>query len=77
MRPVSLTLRQHGLGDTCHLVGHGTRLAARQVRSAPILVRIDDWLMHYPARAFAKSPLGEALAYVAKYRDGLGRFLTD
>jgi hypothetical protein len=28
-------------------------------------------------RASAKSPLGEALAYIAKYRDGLGRFLTD
>jgi transposase len=24
-----------------------------------------------------RSPLGEALAYIAKYRDGLGRFLTD
>ncbi|TGD41381.1 hypothetical protein EEB11_18780 [Pseudotabrizicola sediminis] len=25
----------------------------------------------------AKSPLGEALAYIAKYRDGLSHFLTD
>ena len=53
------------------------RLAARQNRSAPILTRIDDWLIHHRARASAKSPLGEALAYIAKYRDGLGRFLTD
>ena len=53
------------------------RLAARQERSAPILARLDDWLAHHRARASAKSPLGEALAYIAKYRDGLGRFLTD
>jgi transposase len=56
---------------------HAARLAARQERSAPILARIDDWLRYHRARASAKSPLGEALAYIAKYRDGLGRFLTD
>lgn len=35
--------------------------------------------MRHPhrARASAKSPLGEALAYIARYRDGLGRFLSD
>lgn len=54
-----------------------TRLAARQERSAPILARIDAWLSHHRVRASGKSPLGEALAYIAKYRDGLGRFLTD
>lgn len=48
-----------------------TRLAVRQERSAPIIAHIDDWLAHYRARASAKSPLGEALAYIAKYRDGL------
>ena len=53
------------------------RLAARLERSAPILARFDDWLRHHRARASAKSPLGEALAYIARYRDGLGRFLTD
>ena len=53
------------------------RLAIRQERSAPILARIDDWLHHHRARASAKSPLGEALAYIARYREGLGRFLTD
>lgn len=53
------------------------RLAARLERSAPILARLDDWLRHHRARASAKSPLGEALAYIARYRDGLGRFLTD
>ena len=53
-----------------------TRLAIRQERSVPILVRMDNWLAHHRARASAKSPLGEALAYIAKYRDGLGRFLT-
>ncbi|WP_435171330.1 IS66 family transposase [Falsirhodobacter sp. 1013] len=54
-----------------------TRLTARQERSAPILARIDNWLTHHRARSSAKSPLGEALAYIAKYRNGLGRFLTD
>lgn len=53
------------------------RLDARQERSAPILARIDNWLVHHRGRASAKSPLGEALAYIAKYRDGLGRFLID
>jgi len=54
-----------------------TRLAIRQERSGPILARIDDWLADHRARASAKSPLGEALAYIAKNRGGLGRFLTD
>lgn len=53
------------------------RLAARQERATPILARLDAWLQHYRFRASAKAPLGEALAYIAKYRDGLGRFLTD
>lgn len=53
------------------------RLAARQARATPILARIDAWLQHHRSRASAKAPLGEALAYIAKYRDGLGRFLTD
>jgi len=54
-----------------------SRLVARQERSAQILTRLDDWLRHHRARTSAKSPLGEALAYIAKYREGLGRFLTD
>tara|TARA_R110002072_G_scaffold294270_3_gene464281 strand:- start:8543 stop:9106 length:564 start_codon:yes stop_codon:yes gene_type:complete len=53
------------------------RLAARQQRCAPILARLDDWLKHHRARTSAKSPLGEALAYIDRYREGLGRFLTD
>jgi transposase len=57
--------------------GPEARLSVRQDRSAPILARLDDWLSYHRARASAKSPLGEALAYTAKYRDGLGRFLTD
>lgn len=54
-----------------------TRLSVRQDRSATILTRLDDWLVHHRARAAAKSPLGEALAYIAKYRDGLDRLLKD
>jgi transposase len=33
--------------------------------------------VHHRARASAKSPLGAALAYIEKYRDGLGRFMSD
>jgi len=43
-----------------------TRLAARQQRAAPIMVRIDAWLIFNRARASAKSPLGEALAYIVR-----------
>jgi len=39
-----------------------TRLAARQERSAPILLCIDTWLNRHRTHASAKSPLGEALA---------------
>ena len=53
------------------------RLVARQKRSAIILACIDNSLRYHRARASAKSPLGEALACIAKYPDGLGRFLTD
>lgn len=35
------------------------------------------WLSHHRARVAGKSPLGEALAYIAKYWDGLCVFLTD
>ena len=56
---------------------HATRLVAREERSAPILARLDDWLRHHRARASAKSSLAQALAYIAKYREGRGRFLAD
>lgn len=53
------------------------RLAVRQEQSAPIIARINDWLIQHRARASAKSPLGEALSYTAKYWDGLCLFLVD
>jgi len=34
-------------------------------------------LAYHRARGATKSPLGEALAYIAKYREGLKLFLTD
>lgn len=52
------------------------RLAGRQERSAPLIVDIQTWFVHHRARVAAKSPLGEALAYIAKYWDGLQLFLT-
>ena len=53
------------------------RLAGRQERSAPLVADMHIWLVHHRARVAAKSPLGEALAYIAKYWDGLKHFLTD
>lgn len=54
-----------------------TRLAARQARSKPLMTDMETWLAHHRARAANKSPLGEALNYIAKYWDGLRLFLTD
>lgn len=53
------------------------RLTARQERSKPILDDFESWLAAQRARVSAKSPLGEALKYIAKYWDGLSLFLTD
>jgi hypothetical protein len=53
------------------------RLAGRQERSAPPVADLYNWLVHHRARVTTKSPLGEALAYTAKYWDGLQLFLTD
>lgn len=53
------------------------RLAARQGRSKPIIDDFETWLTTHRARVSAKSPLGEALKYIAKYWDGLTLFLTD
>ena len=53
------------------------RLAIRQVRSKPLLEKFEDWLIANRARVSAKSPLGEALKYLAKYWGGLVVFLND
>ncbi|MBY3476179.1 IS66 family transposase [Rhizobium laguerreae] len=53
------------------------RLAGRRERSAPLIAAMHGWLAHHRARVATKSPLGEALAYIAKYWDGLKLFLTD
>ncbi|MEH7846423.1 IS66 family transposase [Rhizobium laguerreae] len=53
------------------------RLAGRLERSAPLVADMQTWLAHHRARVAIKSPLGEALAYMAKYWDGLKLFLTD
>lgn len=52
------------------------RLSARQDRSAPIISDFEAWLAQHRARAARKSPLGEALADIAKYRNGLCLSLT-
>ncbi len=53
------------------------RMAGRQERSAPLIADMQAWLVHHRARVATKSPLGEALAYIVKYWDGLKLFLTD
>ncbi|WP_234189906.1 IS66 family transposase [Shinella sp. NM-101] len=53
------------------------RLAGRQERSAPVVADMQAWLAHHRSRVATKSPLGEALAYIDKYWDGLKLFLTD
>jgi len=53
------------------------RHAARQDRSKPITDAFELWLAQNRARVSAKSPTGEALKYIAKYWEGLCRFLDD
>jgi len=53
------------------------RLEARQARSKPLIADMETWLAHHRARVSSKTPLGEALKYIAKYWDGLCLFLTD
>ena len=52
------------------------RRAARQDRSKLIIEAFEVWLTANRARVSAKSPIGEALKYIAKYWDGLILFLT-
>lgn len=53
------------------------RLAARREPTAPLITDMETWITYYRARVAAKSPLGEALKYIARYWDGLCLFLTD
>ncbi len=53
------------------------RLALRQDRSASKVTDFETWLTHHRTRVSAKSPLGEALTYIAKYWAGLSLFLAD
>ena len=53
------------------------RLRARMERSKPILDGFETWLTGHRAGVSAKSPLGDALKYIAKYWDGLTLFLAD
>jgi hypothetical protein len=50
------------------------RLAVRQESAALMLARIDGWLAHHRARASAKTPLGEALAYIRNTATALAAF---
>lgn len=54
-----------------------TRLTARQARSTPIIKNMESWLNAHRSRVAEKSPLGEALNYIARYWPGLCLFLDD
>lgn len=45
----------------------GARMTARQERSKPIINQMELWLRETRSRASAKSPIGEALSYIAKH----------
>ena len=53
------------------------RLAARKVRSAPLVGEFGRWLDQQRKRVSAKSRLGEKLGYIARHFDGLKVFLED
>ena len=53
------------------------RLAERQARTAPLVDEFAVWVRDQRARASAKSRLGEALAYIVRYWNGLRLFLED
>jgi transposase len=53
------------------------RLAARQERSVPIIEDLKAFITQTRARVSNKSPLGEALAYITKYWDGLCLYLSN
>ncbi|WP_280141891.1 transposase [Pseudovibrio sp. Tun.PSC04-5.I4] len=53
------------------------RLVARQKHSRALIESFEEWLNNHRAKVSRKSPLGEALSYIAKYWNGLIRFLDD
>ncbi len=53
------------------------RLTQRRQRSAPCIADFELWLKKHQARVSGKSPLGEALRYIARFWNGLVLFLKD
>ena len=53
------------------------RLEARHLRSLPCIEAFELWLARQRHGVSGKSPLGEALRYIAKFWDGLTLFLSD
>ncbi len=53
------------------------RLAARQKRTVPRIEAFELWLTGQRARVSGKSPLGEALRYIARFWQGLILFTSD
>lgn len=53
------------------------RLAVRRERSVPCIDSFELWLNEHQARVSGKSPLGEALRYIARFWKGLILFLND
>ncbi|MFT7392243.1 MAG: transposase, partial [Paracoccaceae bacterium] len=57
--------------------GPAVRLATRQELSIPVMGAFETWLAEHRPRAGSKSPLGQALAYIANHWEGLQVFLGD
>ncbi len=53
------------------------RLDARQKRTAPLIEAFELWLTRQRAQVSGKSPLGEALRYIARFWQGLILFISD
>lgn len=53
------------------------RLSARCEKSNPLIDAFEQWLNKNLAKVSGKSPLGQALRYIARFWDGLTLFLND
>jgi hypothetical protein len=68
------------VGEQFSTTAYSTKDAAVEPVSrphTPLIADMQTWLAHHRSRVATKSPLGVALAYIARYWDGLRLFVTD
>jgi len=68
-----------GASDRLPITGSIPKPGCRHVKAAQpsVMAELYQWMTKNRARLSAKSNLGEAMAYMAKYWDGFQIFLTD